>query len=393
MNGETMSMIRDLNVKNATAGTVSALLAITGAPAIILEGAANGQFTTEQTVMWMTSVFFFGGLLSIVVPLYYRLPVAGASSLTGLAFLATLTSQYTYNELLGAYFICACLMLAVGLMRVFSKLMELIPKEIIAAMLAGMITKYIVNFVLAINALPLVGGVALLAYLLSGKWQLRLPPMVAGVVTATVLLFFTQPLSLGSGAFASGVVWPQIQGLEFSLASVVSVSVPLALIVLSNDAAVGLSAVEQNGYRPPFNRLVCLSGIFSMAASLFGGSTSNVAGMMSTICASDDAGPRDKRYLAAAISGILISAFALFAWKLIPLIQALPKEFVAIIAGLSLLGVFSNSLALAFSDPEKKLSAALTFVIAVSNISVLNVSAPVWALAIGTLMARFFSSK
>mgnify|MGYP001466243888 FL=1 len=388
MNGEAMSIIRDFNLKNLTAGTVSALLAITGAPAIILEGAANGHFTTEQTVLWAFSVFFFGGMLSIVVPLYYRLPVAGASSLTGLAFLATMTSQYTYNELLGAYFICACLMLVMGLMGVFSKLMDYIPKEIIAAMLAGMITKYIVNFVLAIKVLPLVGGSALLVYILSSKWQLRLPPMVAGVVTATLLLFLTQPLPLDSSAFAEGFVLPQLQLLEFNLISVISVSLPLALIVLSNDAAVGLSAVEQNGYRPPFDRLVSLSGIFSMAASLFGGSTSNVAGMMSTICASDDSGPHDKRYIGAAVSGQIISVFALLSWKLIPIIQVLPKEFVAIIAGFSLIGVFSNSLALAFSSPEKKLSAALTFVIAVSNISVFNISSPVWALAIGTLIAR-----
>jgi len=388
MNGEAMSIIRDFNLKNLTAGTVSALLAITGAPAIILEGAANGHFTTEQTVLWAFSVFFFGGMLSIVVPLYYRLPVAGASSLTGLAFLATMTSQYTYNELLGAYFICACLMLVMGLMGVFSKLMDYIPKEIIAAMLAGMITKYIVNFVLAIKVLPLVGGSALLVYILSSKWQLRLPPMVAGVVTATLLLFLTQPLPLDSSAFAEGFVLPQLQLLEFNLISVISVSLPLALIVLSNDAAVGLSAVEQNGYRPPFDRLVSLSGIFSMAASLFGGSTSNVAGMMSTICASDDSGPHDKRYIGAAVSGLIISVFALLSWKLIPIIQVLPKEFVAIIAGFSLIGVFSNSLALAFSSPEKKLSAALTFVIAVSNISVFNISSPVWALAIGTLIAR-----
>lgn len=112
---------RDLNSRNITVGIVAALLAITGPPALILEAATKGNFTTEQTIFWMFSVYVFGGILSIIMPLRYRMPIVGAHSITGVAFLATVTTQFTYPELIGAYLLSALLMLLVGVLGIFSK--------------------------------------------------------------------------------------------------------------------------------------------------------------------------------------------------------------------------------------------------------------------------------
>ena len=93
--------------------------------------------------------------------------------------------------------------------------------------------------------------------------------------------------------------------------------------------------------------------------------------------------------MGAVVSGCIILLFGLFSWKLVPLIQALPKAFVSILVGFALLGVFGNSMSVGFSKPTMKMSAAFTFVIAVSNITIFNISAPLWALAIGTFIARY----
>jgi len=132
-----------------------------------------------------------------------------------------------------------------------------------------------------------------------------------------------------------------------------------------------------------------LSGIFSIITSFFGGQSANIAGMMTAICSDEDAGPQEKRYIGAAVSGSIILLFGLFAWKLVPWIQALPSAFVSILVGFALIGVFGNSLSVGFSKPTMKLSVAFTFVIAISNITIFNISAPVWALVIGTLIARY----
>jgi len=382
-----MSSLENFNYKNITAGIASGLLAITGPPVIILEAASKGNFTITQTILWMFSVYVFGGIYSILIPLYYRMPIVGAHSITGVAFLATVTSQFSYQQLIGTYIFAGLLMLMIGYLGVFSKLLEYVPKQIISVMLAGMITKYMVTFVASIHQLPLVGGVSLAAFFIFSKWNKRIPPMVAAILTGFTLLLITQPFS--SGAMVSSFVFPTIQHPDFNLRSFLSVSIPLALLILSNDAAVGIGALEQNNYRPPVNQVIALSGIFSIITSFFGGQSANIAGMMTAICSDEDAGPQEKRYIGAAVSGSIILLFGLFAWKLVPWIQALPSAFVSILVGFALIGVFGNSLSVGFSKPTMKLSVAFTFVIAISNITIFNISAPVWALVIGTLIARY----
>ncbi|WP_459929691.1 benzoate/H(+) symporter BenE family transporter [Desulfosporosinus burensis] len=382
-----MSRLKDLNYGNIAAGIASGLLAITGPPAMVIEAASNGNFTTTQTILWMFAVYVFGGIFSILVPLYYRMPIVGAHSITGIAFLTTVTAQFTYHQLIGSYLFAGLLMLLIGYLGVFSKLLEYVPKQIIAVMLAGMITKYMVNYVGAIHQLPLIGGISLLAYFMFTKFRTRIPPMVAAIVMGLILLLLTQPLK-SSGLITSFVI-PILQLPEFNLMSFISVSIPLALLILSNDAAVGIGALEQNGYRPPVNRIIALSGIFTIITSFFGGQSANVAGMMSAICSDQEAGPKEKRYMGAVISGCIILVFGLFAWKLVPLFQALPKAFISILVGFALLGVFGNSLSVGFSKPTMKMSAAFTFVIAVSSITIFNIGAPVWALVVGTFIARY----
>lgn len=382
-----MSRLKDLDYRNIGAGITSGLLAITGPPALILEAASNGNYTTTQTILWMFAVYVFGGIFSILIPLYYRMPIVGAHSITGVAFLTTVTAQFTYHQLIGAYLFAGMLMLLIGYLGFFSKLLDYVPKQIIAVMLAGMITKYMVNFVVSIQQLPLIGGISLLTYFLFSKFRTRIPPMVAAILTGLFLLLLTQPLN--SGGLTTSFVVPTLQLPEFNLMSLISVSIPLTLLILSNDAAIGIGSLEQNDYRPPVNRLIVLSGVFSMITSVFGGQSANVAGMMSAICSDPEAGPKDKRYMGAVVSGCIILIFGLFSWKMVPLIQALPKAFISILVGFALLGVFGNSLSVGFSKPTMKMSAAFTFIIAISNFTIFNISAPVWALVAGTFIARY----
>lgn len=382
---------KDVNQRNVSAGIVSGLLAVTGPPALILQAASSGNFTTNQTILWFFSVYVFGGILGILMPLYYKMPIVGAHSITGVAFLATVTAQFTYQELIGSYIFSGLLILLIGYLGAFSKLIGYVPKQIIAAMLAGMITKYMVDFVVSITYLPAIGSISLTSYFIFSKWIKRIPPMVAAVVTGFIVLLLLQPLN--SSGLSSSFVFPHVQIPEFNLLSFFSVSIPLALLILSNDAAVGIGALEQNDYRPPGNRIILLSGIFTIIASFFGGQSANVAGMMSAICSDEDAGPKNKRYIASVVSGIILFLFGLFSWKLVPFIQALPKQFISMFLGFALLGVFGNSLNISFSQPGMKMSTAFTFIIAISNITVYNISSPVWALLVGTFIARYIENQ
>ena len=379
-----------MNQRNIAAGIVASLLAIISGPAIISEAAANGNFTTSQTILWLFTIYAVGGILGIIMSLRFRIPIVGAHSITGAAFLATVTSQFTYADLIGAYLLSGLLLLVVGLSGIFSKLLDYVPKEIVSAMLAGMITKYMTNYIVSTSQLLVVGGSSLLVYLYFCKGIKRFPPMIAAVITGVILLLCTHAFT--DRGTPVGFVFPQIQVPEFNVISFFSVALPLALLILSNDCAVGLAALEQNDYRPPVNQIVITSGIFSIVAGFLGGQCANIGGMMTAICAGEEAGPRENRYMGAVVSGIMLLTFGLFAWKLVPWLQALPGTFIAILIGFALLGVFVNSLQISFSQPTMKISVTFAFIIALANITMFSIGAPVWSLLVGTLIARYIEN-
>ncbi|MGM0899705.1 MAG: benzoate/H(+) symporter BenE family transporter [Bacillota bacterium] len=383
-----LHFLKDLNHRNITSGLVAAIFVISGPCALILEASSNGNFTLTQTIMWVFSVYVIGGLFGIILPVYYRIPIVGGHTLTGVAFLATMTPQFTFNELIGSYLVSGILLLLIGFLGVFSRLIKLVPKEIISAMLSGMVTHYMMNFILSVNEMLMVGSFSLLTFLIFTKWKTKIPSVLAAIVTGFVVLLLSDFMN-SSSMLVSKFIIPEIQLPEISLLSFLSVSIPLAILILSNDIAVAVSALEQNKYPTPISRILTFSGLFSIMTSFFGGQSANIAGMATVICSGEEAGPKEKRYMGAVVTGVSLFIFGLFSWKFIPLIQAFPSEFISIIVGFSLIGVFGNSLYQGFSNPTMKVSASFAFMIALSNISILSISAPVWALLIGTFIARY----
>jgi benzoate membrane transport protein len=380
------SFFQDLTSQNVSSGLISSTLIMTGPALIILQAAEAGQFSSQQTINWMFAVYFFGGLFGIVMPLLFRIPITGGHSISGVAFLATVTAHFTYPQLIGGYVISGLLILLIGLSGLFTKIIKWVPKEVIAAMLAGLVTNYVVQLVHDVKALPIVGGAALLSFFVSTKFSKRLPAVMIAVVVAFITLFLTQDLNSASKGIAFFL--PSIQMPEFTWMGMVTLGLPLAMLILSNDVAPGIGALESSDFKPPIRKIVSFSGVFSIIASFFGGQSANIAGMMTAICSSSDAGIKSKRYMAAVVSGILTLLFGVFAWKIVPFIQSLPQAFVSMLAGFALIGVLISSLQMGFSENKYRLSALFAFLIALSHVSFFHISAPVWGLVIGAIIAK-----
>ncbi|RSK54705.1 benzoate/H(+) symporter BenE family transporter [Bacillus canaveralius] len=378
--------LQDITGQNISSGLISSTLVMTGPAIIILQAAASGGFTGQQTVNWMFAVYFFGGLFGIVMSLLFRIPITGGHSITGVAFLATVTSHFTYSQLIGGYVMSGLLIFLIGMSGLFTKIIKWVPKEVIAAMLAGLVTGYVVQLVPATKDMPLVGGAALLSFFICTKYSKRLPPVMVAVAAAFVALFLTEDLTKPVQEMAFFL--PSIQTPEFTWMGMLTLAVPLAMLILSNDAAPGIGALESSHYDPPIRKIVSFSGIFSILAAFTGGQSANIAGMMTAISAGPDSGPRPKRYMAAFISGIVTLLFGVFAWKIVPFIQSLPQAFVSMLAGFALIGVLHTSLQQGFSETRYRLSALAAFVTTLSNVSFLHISAPVWALIFGAFIAR-----
>jgi len=379
-------LFRDLNSQNISAGLVSSVLVMTGPAIIILQAASSGGFTDQQTINWMFAVYFFGGIFSIIMPLLYRIPITGGHSITGVAFLATVTTQFTYPQLIGGYVMSGLIILLVGLSGFFTKIIKWVPKEVISAMLGGLVTGYVVQIVPAVKEMPMVGGAAVLSFLLCTKYVKKVPPVVIAIAAAFVVLFLTENLTFATEQLAFS--WPSLQTPEFTGMGLITLALPLAMLILSNDAAPGIGALESSDFKPPIRKIVSTSGAFSILAGFFGGQCSNIAGMMTAICSGPDAGPRAKRYMGSVVSGIVTLLFGVFAWKIVPFIQSLPGAFVSLVAGFSLIAVLHSSLQKGFSENRYRLSALAAFIVTLSDVSFFHISAPVWGLIVGAVLAR-----
>jgi benzoate membrane transport protein len=384
-----VNIIRDIHVRNVAAGLVTGFFAAAALPIMVLKTAENGGYTANEAIWWITLIYVMGGLLSIGLAIRYRVPLAGLSSLTGVVYLATVSHQFTFHQLLGACFVAGLLMLVLGLSGVFNKLLSLVPREILASMLAGMIVQFLIRFVVSLQEAAIAGGAALAAFLLF-QHSRRFPPILASIAAGFVVLLLTQPIETVSHLPFS---LPPFIVPEFHFVTFLSVTIPFTLLILSNDVAVGLSALEQNGYRPPTNAAIALGGVLTMAMSFFGGTNANAAGMMTAICAGEEAGAKEKRYVAAIVTSVFCILFGIFSYRLIPFIQALPAPFVSVLVGLTLIGVFANSLHVGFANPAMKLSSAMTFIIAASNIQIAHISAPVWAVLAGAVIAKWIEGR
>ncbi|MDR7239529.1 benzoate/H(+) symporter BenE family transporter [Neobacillus drentensis] len=382
--------LRDITSQNVSSGFISSTLVMTGPALIILQAAAAGHFSDQQTINWMFAVYFFGGLFGIIMPLLYRIPITGAHSISGVAFLATVTAHFTYPQLIGGYVMSGLIIFLIGISGLFTKIIKWVPKEVIAAMLGGLVTNYVVQIVPDVKAMPIVGGAALLSFFISTKISNRIPAVMVAVVVGFISLFLTQDLHSASKGIAFFL--PSVQTPEFTWMGLITLGLPLAMLILSNDVAPGIGALESSDFEPPIRKIVSFSGVFSIVASFFGGQSANIAGMMTAICSSSDAGVKSKRYMAAVVSGVLTLFFGVFAWKIVPFIQSLPEAFVSMLAGFALMGVLISSLQQGFSENKYRLSALFAFLIALSHVSFFHISAPVWGLVVGAIIAKTVES-
>jgi benzoate membrane transport protein len=374
-----------MKTENVVTGMMSALLACTGGAILIVQSSHHLGLDRTELVSWMFAVYVIGGLLNFLLSLRYRIPFGGAHSITVAAFLSTAAVQFPWPELAGSFIMAGVLLALLGVTGLFGKVLEYIPKPLMDAMLAGLILSYAVALIPSMKEAPIVGGMAVLGFFLAPRVSRAIPPIFGVVVFAVLGLVVSNELpKLPPAEF----VVPQLVMPSFTVRGFLSVTIPCAVLVLSNDVAVALTALKKNGFDAPVNRTLLITGLTSAFAGFFGGHATNIGGMMSALCSSEEAGPKEKRYKAAMVSGLLVALFGLFAWKLGVVIQALPMSFIRIITGFSLVGVLLGSLQSSFSDASYRYSVLFSFIVAISNVSFLGVSAAVWSLVAGAAAAK-----
>lgn len=381
----SMQFFKDLSLSTVVAGFVAVLVGFTSSVAIVFQAAQAFGATPAQITSWMWALGLGMGLCSLVPSLMLRKPVMVAWSTPGAAVLATagLAGGFSMGEAIGAFMVSASLITLVGATGWFERVMNRIPMEIAAALLAGVLARFgLQAFAAAESALPLV-LVMLVVYLLSRRWAGR----YAVVITlAVAVAFVALQGQMAWSAVQLEMAMPVFTAPQFSVAAMVSLAIPLFVVTMASQNLPGVAVIRASGYDLPISRLITLTGLVTLALAPFGAFALNFSAITAAMCMGPQAHEdRRRRYTAAVSCGALYVAIGFFGAVITGLLTAFPKELVVAIAGLALLGTIGNGLAAALRDEPYREAALITFLVTLSGVVIMGVGAAFWGAVAGSV--------
>ena len=380
-----MQFFKDLSLSAFTAGFVAVLVGFTSSVAIVFQAAQAFQATPAQITSWMWALGLGMGLCSLVPSLLLRKPVMVAWSTPGAAVLASagLSGGFSMAEAVGAFMVCAVLITLAGVTRWFERVMNRIPTEIAAALLAGVLARFGMQaFAAAQTALPLV-LLMLGAYLVARRW---IPRYAVVITLALAIAFVALRGEMSWSAIRFELAMPVFTAPQFTLSAAISLALPLFVVTMASQNLPGVAVIRATGYDLPISRLITMTGLATLVLAPFGGYALNFSAITAAICMGPEAHPdRDKRYTAAVSCGLLYLVIGIFGAVVTGLLTAFPKELVVAIAGLALLGTIGSGLAAALRDEPHREAALITFLVTLSGVVVAGVGSAFWGVVAGSL--------
>ncbi len=377
--------IRDLTQENISAGLLAAIFGCVATSLIIVNSGAQAGLTDSQIVSWLFSCWFFGGTIGVYLAWKTGQPISGAWSIPAAVMLGGTLGHFAFEEAVGAYFMAGAMVFLLGVTGLVNRIIRLIPMPIIMAMIAGALMRFATGIMGGLAELPLIAGATVAAYFLSLALLPRITPIIPALAVGLLLFFM-----FGEAVPAASAAQFQLPGFYlpvFSFEAFIAISLPVAILVVGAENAQATGVLMSEGYKPPVNTMTTLSGIGGMVACFFGAHNANIAGPMTAICSSEVAGSeKDKRYVASIICGVICLTFGILSSYAISFIKMVPLALIATVAGLAMINVLLQSLQLAFTTEKKaafQLGAFTAFVVALSGVSFLNITAPFWALVAG----------
>lgn len=379
------SFFRDLSLSAATAGFVAVLVGFTSSVAIVFSAATALGATPDQIASWMWALGLGMGLTSALPSWWWRKPVMIAWSTPGAAVLATAAASggFTLAQAVGAFVVCAVLIVIAGATGWFEKLMDRIPMPIAAALLAGVLARFGLDAFVALKSSFGLVLTMLLAYLVGRRlWPRYAVPGVLAAGTAIALA--AGQLQLGGVRLA--LTTPVFVMPEFTLAATVSLALPLFVVTMASQNLPGVAAIRAAGYQLPVSRIVTITGLATLLLAPFGAFALNLAAITAAICLGREAHEDpDRRYTAAVCCGLIYIVIGLFGVAVTGVLTAFPRELVVAVAGLALLGSIGGGLAVALKDDAHREAALITFLVTLSGVALWGIGSAFWGVVAGAL--------
>ncbi|MGP9568838.1 benzoate/H(+) symporter BenE family transporter [Halomonas sp. AOP5-B2-8] len=385
---------KDWSIPAITAGFVAVLVSYSGPLAIFFQAAQSAEISSSMMTSWVWAISIGSAISGILLSLWLKVPVVTAWSAPGTALLVTLFPELSLNEAVGAYLTAAVILFLIGVTGSFDRIIRMIPPGIASAMMAGILFQFGVGIFVSLESVPALAIGMIIAYLifkrLTPRYSLVLL-LIAGITLAALL----------EGASLEGVTLqlakPQFIRPEWSWNATLSLAIPLVLVSLTGQFLPGMAILRTSGYSTPAKPIVIVASLTSFFTAFFGGITTVIAAITAAICTSKEAHEDpEKRYVAGVANGVFYLFGGIFAGTIVALFTSLPGEFVAVLAGLALIGAITSNISSFAAEKSHLEASVITFIATASGVSFLGLGSAFWGVVVGALaynlLHRRFSS-
>lgn len=377
------SFFKDISLPAVIAGFITVLVGFASSAVIVFQAAQAVGADQAEIASWMWALGIGMGVTCIGLSLRYRMPVVTAWSTPGAAMLVVGASTLPLSDAIGAFVLAALLATVAGFSGVFEKAMRRIPVSLASGMLAGVLLRFGLDVFVSVGTQPLL-VLAMLATYLLGR---RLLPRYA--VIATLLVGVA--IAAGKGLMHVDQVQLQLARPVFTVptlswAAVFGIALPLFIVTMASQNVPGVAVLKASGYDAPVSPVVGWIGAVNMVLAPFGGYALNLAAITAAICMGRDVHEDPaRRYTAAVSAGAFYIVVGLFGATVAAVFAAFPKELVAALAGIALLGTIGNSLAVAMREEVEREPALVTFLVTASGLSMAGIGSAFWGLVAGVV--------
>ena len=374
----------DFGASYTANGLIGLIFAATGPVAVILAVGTQGGLSQAEISSWIFGVFLLNGILTVLMCWLYRQPLAFFWTIPGTVLVGPALGHLSFAEVIGAFFATGALILVLGLTGWVRRAMDLIPMPIVMAMVAGVFLRFGTGLVEALgDVVVTVPMVVVFLVLSTWAWLgTRIPPILGALVVGAVAVAVSGRFN--AGPTTGWIAAPGLQTPQWSLQATIELVVPLAITVLVVQNGQGIAVLRSAGHAAPVNAVTLACGLWSMLAAAVGSVSTCLTGPTNALLVAS--GERSRHYTAGVCCGLLAILFGLFAPLFTTLMLATPPAYIATLAGLAMLRVLQASFVTAFAT-RFTLGALVTFIVTVSDVTVLNIGAAFWGLVAGLLVS------
>ncbi|MEX0365386.1 MAG: benzoate/H(+) symporter BenE family transporter [Ruegeria sp.] len=371
--------------QTVSTGLVVAIVGFFSSFPIVLQGLAGVGADGAQSASGLMFASLAMGVAGIGLSLWKKQPISVAWSTPGVALLAV--SQAPEGGFAGAvagFLMAGVLTVIAGYWRPLSRLIAAIPPPLAQAMLAGVLLSLCIQPFQAMAEIPALALPIILTWFVVGLVN-RLFAVPTAVLVAALMVAIHAGFDVPAPERI--IAAPLWIAPVFSVEAFTNIALPLFIVTMATQNIPGLAVLRSYGYQPEPAPLVASVGVASAVSAPFGSPATCLAAITAAMCANDDSHPEPaRRYWSAAMAGLFYCCLGVFAGVITSFAALAPALLLGTVAGIALMGVFASATLSALEDASYRQSAAITFLVTASGISIFGLSAAVWGLVIGGIV-------